>query len=195
MTGSLTASAVADPKVAVYPVAMLEDLMMASFDRAAKKGARIDPATGYPYLVYSKNGYYLGGALLLMTVVVIVGMAISVRDETWTENWWVPVMFSSLTVFWFNELRVRVGLEPNGLRLRSPWRGERSMSYQRIRKVHYSSTWRWFMVDSPGERIRVSAYLVGVPYFIHRLREERPDLDLGPALKAYELIHGALPKG
>ena len=89
-------------------------------------------------------------------------------------------------------------LSGEGIR-HSRWMGLRGPGFMRwdeVRRVSYSSTWKWFVLEAgDGRKARVSAVMMGLPEFARHVLQHVPEWAVEPETRGMlrQVAGGNLP--
>lgn len=159
--------------IASVLIAIIVPLVLGILRMVSQQPAAVARETGDVVLEYHPmfKLFGIGSAVAGVGMGLLMVAVIPIRDVTEAFMAAGLVGFFALAgVLLALEMRVRVELTDDGIRTRTPWRGERFIRWDEVSGVTFSSSMNWFVVAARrGEIIRVSAMLRGAPVFARTL--------------------------
>jgi hypothetical protein len=150
----------------------------------ARRQPQVHSETGTAIL---RHSWMIKAAALLGIPLTAIGPAVM-----WEAGWVGPQMIAGAVytaVFGAGALYAIldayftwVAVTTEGILHHTPWRGTRGLIWAEISAVRYSTVNRWFVLVTAKDRLRVSAYMVGILCFIDALRRHLPAEKLPPAI-------------
>jgi hypothetical protein len=175
-------------------------IMLGMLLRAAQRGQPVADPWGGPLLFrYSAllRGISLAlgfGPPLAISILFFL-LPRKEGDEVWALI--AMVLFIAIGLpLWWDATRFAVGVSPQGLDCRSPWRDAQFIAWGEIEAITYNPTYMWFLVRAMGGRtFRVSAFVSGISEFLARCEQHLPPTALDGAEAGYLAVGRPFPRG
>ena len=166
--------------------------------RRSRGAARRSATTDVLELRYAPVlGIVVAGIALLFLALLVAVMIYEPPSlaDLWSDKWFPPLVFAgfaALSAAGFVELvTLRVEVSTYGVRVCSPWTGQRQLAWHEIAEIRYAPAMMWFVLrGGNGMRLRVSKGLRGIPELGREVRAR-----LEPSVFADADLHFDTPLG
>ena len=145
----------------------------------ARRPPRVDAATGATILEYAWPLRAIGVVTGVAVPLALAGLAFAFPPQTFKDAFAAGALMLGFTllggVLLVETARVRIWLHRDSIVSYSPWRETRTLRWPEVRKVSYSATNRWFVIEGPrGAKIRAHVFLVGIGALVDAIRTKVP---------------------
>ena len=135
--------------------------------RAVRPGARVDG--GASVLEYGRAFKILGACSWALIVLLVVA-AIDDPSQRRLAVFGLPIFVMIALYLCLEYFKVRVTFDSTGIRTVSPWRGPRSIPWEAVTRVSFSTWAQWYVIETTEfGSVRLSLHLSGTQALLGEL--------------------------